>query len=552
MRRYLIKFLPHLGCGFFFSLFINVLQLAYLLYMRLLFDKVMISRSMETLLYLTIGVIGAYIVMGVLEVIRSKLLVRVGVEFDQVVAQPIFTRMIDKSVTAGGPTHTQGLKDLNSIRNFLGGAGIFAFYDTPWVPIYLAIIYWFHPWLAMVATGGAVILLLLVLFQEIFTGRLRSARVSSTIQTDQFLASATRNVESVNAMGMLPALSRLWKAHNREDVYHEDRLAARTGFFQSAAKMIMMATSAVVMAIGAYLVIIHEITIGTMVASSMIMGRALSPILMLGNAWKSLVESRLAYRRLEAVMAEATPKGVARLEGRPARFQVENVTHFIGDQPVLQNIDFSLAPGEILAIVGPSGAGKSTLARIVLGLWPPDEGCVRLEGQDIRELDPDALGRRIGYIPQDVELFSATVAENIARLADADDSDQVEAAMSAGAHQMILGLPAGYDTRVGRGGVMLSGGQKQRIALARALHGDPRLMVMDEPDSHLDQPGREALKAVLARLKEEDVTTILITHNQDLAKAADRILTLDRGRILDETPGGAPSTVQMISRGLSE
>jgi ABC-type protease/lipase transport system fused ATPase/permease subunit len=251
-------------------------------------------------------------------------------------------------------------------------------------------------------------------------------------------------------------------------------------------------------------------------------------------------------------MVEATPKGAARLEGRPARFQVENVTHFIGDQPVLQNIDFSLAPGEILAIMGPSGAGKSTLARIVLGLWPPDEGCVRLEGQDIRELDPDALGRRIGYIPQDVELFSATVAENIARLADADDSDQVEAAMSAGAHQMILGLPAGYDTRVGRGGVMLSGGQKQRIALARALHGDPWLMVMDEPDSHLDQPGREALKAVLARLKEEDVTTILITHNQDLAKAADRILTLDRGRILDETPGGAPSTVQMISRGLSE
>ena len=175
MRRYLIKFLPHIGCGFFFSLFINLLQLSYLLYMRLLFDKVMVSRSMETLLYLTVGVIGAYIVMGVLEVIRSKLLVRVGVEFDQMVAQPIFTRMIDKSVTAGGPTHTQGLKDLNSVRNFLGGAGIFAFYDTPWVPVYLAIIYWFHPWLAMVATGGAVILLLLVLFQEIFTGRLRSA-----------------------------------------------------------------------------------------------------------------------------------------------------------------------------------------------------------------------------------------------------------------------------------------------------------------------------------------------------------------------------------------
>lgn len=548
MRRYLIKFLPHIGCGFFFSLFINLLQLSYLLYMRLLFDKVMVSRSMETLLYLTAGVVGAYIVMGVLEVIRSKLLVRVGVEFDQVVAQPIFTRMIDKSVAAAGPTHTQGLKDLNSVRNFLGGAGIFAFFDTPWVPVYLAIIYWFHPWLAGVATGGAVILLLLVLFQEIFTGRLRSAWVRSTIVTEQFLASATRNVESVNAMGMLPAMSRLWKGHNRDNVYHEDQLAARTGFFQSTAKMIMMATSAVVMAIGAYLVIIHEITIGTMVASSMIMGRALSPILMLGNAWKSLVESRLAYQRLEEVMAETTPKGSLQLEARPTRFQVEKVTHFIGGQPVLQDIDFALAPGEILAIVGPSGAGKSTLARIVLGLWPPDQGCVRLEGRDIRELDPDALGRKIGYIPQDVELFSGTVAENIARLADADDSDQVDAATTAGAHQMILGLPAGYDTRVGRGGVMLSGGQKQRIALARALYGDPWIMVLDEPDSHLDQPGREALKGVLARLQEEDVSTILITHNQDLAKAADRILVLDQGRVLQEqTADSASSNLKLIS-----
>jgi PrtD family type I secretion system ABC transporter len=550
MRPYLFKFLPHIGCGFFFSLFINLLQLSYLLYMRLLFDKVMISRSMETLLYLTLGVVGAYIIMGVLEIFRSKLLVRVGVEFDQVVGQPIFARMIDKSVAAGGPTHTQGLKDLNSIRNFMGGAGIFAFFDTPWVPVYLIIIYWFHPLLAGIATGGAVILLLLVLFQEIFTGRLRVSWVQSTIVTDQFLSSATRNVESVNAMGMLPAFSRLWKGHNRSDVRHEDQLAARTGFFQSAAKMIMMATSAVVMAVGAYLVIIHEITIGTMVASSMIMGRALSPILMLGNAWKSLVESRSAYQRLEELMADAWQKGSLRLEDRPTRFEVEHVSHAIGGQPVLHDIHFSLKPGEILSIVGPSGAGKSTLARILLGLWQPDEGCVRLEGRDIRELDPDALGCKIGYIPQEVELFSGTVAENIARLVDDENDGQVEAAMTAGAHEMILSLPIGYDTPVGRTGIQLSGGQKQRIALARALHGDPWLMVMDEPDSHLDQPGRDALKTVLGRLREKSVSTIFITHNQDLAKAADRILVLDHGRIVREDAGGGdPSSVKMITKG---
>lgn len=542
MRKYLIKFLPHLGCGFFFSLFINVLQLSYLLYMRLLFDKVMVSRSTETLFYLSAGVIGAYLVMGLLEVIRSKLLVRVGVEFDQVVAQPVFNRMMDNSVVAGAPMHTQGLKDLNSIRGFLGGAGIFALFDTPWVPIYLAIIFLFHPLLGKVATAGAVMLLMLVLCQEIFTGRMRSAWVESSIETDRFLSSAMRNVQAVGAMGMLPALSRRWKAHNSGDVYYEDRLAARTGFFQSSAKMIMMATSAVVMAVGAFLVIRHEATIGTMVAASMIMSRALAPILMLGNAWKSLTESHLAYQRLAELMGAATEKGSLPLEKRPDRYRVEKVSHSINGQPVLQDIDFSLQPGETLAIVGPSGAGKSTLAKILLGLWRPEAGFVRLGKVDIHKLDPNLLGRKIGYIPQDVELFSGTVAENIARLDEAEAQLQVDAAMAAGAHQMILGLPAGYDTSIGRGGIMLSGGQKQRIALARALYGDPWVMVLDEPDSHLDQPGREALKNVLAGLKEKAVATILITHNQDLARVADRVLVLDRGRIVpEETAGTAPS-----------
>ena len=548
MRKYLIKFLPHLGCGFFFSLFINVLQLSYLLYMRLLFDKVMISRSRETLFFLTAGVVGAYLVMGLLEVIRSKLLVRVGVEFDRVAAQPVFTQMMNNSVAAGGPMHTQGLKDLNSIRNFFSGAGIFAFFDTPWVPIYLAIVYLFHPLLGQVAAAGAVVLLLLVLCQEIFTGRMRAAWVQSSIATDRFLSSAMRNAQSVNAMGMLPALSRRWKSHNSGDVYFEDRLAARTGFFQSSAKMIMMATSAVVMAVGAYLVIRHEITIGTMVAASMIMSRALSPTLMLGNAWKSLAESRLAYRRLSELMRTVSQKGPLPLERHPDRFRVEKVSHSINRQPVLEDIDFDLRPGEILAIVGPSGAGKSTLAKILLGLWRPDAGCVRLGDRDLREIDPDLLGKKIGYIPQEVELFSGTVAENIARLGNADARAQVDAAIAAGAHQMILGLPAGYDTPIGQGGVMLSGGQKQRIALARALYGDPWIMVLDEPDSHLDQPGRDALKNVLAQLKEKGASTIFITHNQDLARVADRVLVLHQGRVLQEqTADSASSNLKMIS-----
>ncbi len=550
MRKYLIKFLPHISCAFFFSLFINILQLSYLLYMRLLYDKVMVSRSMESLTFLTIGVIGAYLIMAIFEVIRSKLLVRVGVQFDRVVGQPLFARMVDKSVAAAGPMHTQGMKDLNTIRNFFGGAGIFAFFDTPWVPIYLAIMYLFHPWLGRVATGGAIVLVLLVLGQEIFTGHMRAAWVQSSIATDQFLASTMRNVQSINAMGMLPALSRYWKAYNRADVYHEGQLTARTGFFQNSAKATMMATSAVQMAVGAYLVILHNITIGTMVAASMIMGRALSPILMLGNAWKSLVESRLAYQRLADLMAGEKEKGRLFLENKPDRFHVEGLSYTINGQPVLQEIDFTLHAGERLAIVGPSGAGKSTLARMILGLWRPDEGRVAFEDQDIHALDRNLLGPRIGYIPQEVELFTGTVAENIARLGEADPEAQVAAATVAGAHQMILSLPAGYDTPIGRGGIMLSGGQKQRIALARAVYGDPWLIVMDEPDSHLDQPGREALKNTLIQLKEKGVSTILITHNQEIAKAADRILFLEQGRITREEPGAiASAPVKMITEG---
>jgi ABC-type protease/lipase transport system fused ATPase/permease subunit len=295
-------------------------------------------------------------------------------------------------------------------------------------------------------------------------------------------------------------------------------------------------------------VIRHEITIGTMVAASMIMGRALQPTLMLGNAWKSLAESRLAYQRLTDLMSVLPEKGTCILQDRPAFYRVEKVSHSINRQPVLEDVDFDLRPGEILAVVGRSGAGKSTLARILLGLWRPDEGCVRLGEHDIRELDPDVLGGKIGYIPQDVELFSGTVAENIARLGHADAQAQVDAAMAAGAHQMILGLPAGYDTRIGQGGVLLSGGQKQRIALARALYGDPWILVMDEPDSHLDQPGREALKKVLAQLKEKGTSSIFITHNQDLARVADRVLVLDQGRIVrEETAGSAsPSNLKQV------
>ncbi len=531
--------MPHIGIGFFFSIFINLLQIAYLLYTRQLYDKVMISRSMETLLYLTVGVVVSYLVMGVLELIRSRLLVRVGVRFDQVVAEKVFTRMLEASVATGAATHTQGLKDLNSIRKFFGGTGIFACFDTPWVPIFLWLVYVFHPWLGALATAGALLLLLMVVAQEVFTAKIHKSHAGASQEADRFMDSAMRNVQSVHAMGMLPAMCRQWKRRNIYKVYYENQLNARAAFFQNMAKLIQSSTSVLVMSVGAYLVIVDETTIGAMIAASMMMGRALAPVLMLGNAWKSLVESRIAYQRLNELLDyQANPREPTPVDGAGG-FEVENVSHGINGAPVLKDIGFVLNGGEFLAVVGPSGAGKSTLARILLGLWPPESGTVRFGDRDIRDLDPVELGRKIGYMPQEVELFSATVAENIARLGEADSEALVEAAMRANAHQMILDLPQGYDTPIGMGGISLSGGQKQRIALARALYGLPRLVVLDEPDSHLDQPGREALKSVLLQLKEEGVSLIVITHNQDLARVADRTLNLEGGRILRDDAAGA-------------
>jgi PrtD family type I secretion system ABC transporter len=537
MRKYMLKIVPHLGCGFFFSLFINVLVLSYILYLRLLFDKVMTGRSLETLFYLTLTVIGAYIVSGMLEAVRSKLLVRIGVNYDNTVAGRIFDHMINDAIMPGSSKHTQGLKDVNTIRNFLGGTGIFALFDTPWVPVYLAVIFLFHPLLGWLACAGGVLLLFLVVAQELATSRMQGKYAQSSLQTDQFLRFVMRNAQAVHAMGMLPALVGHWRDFNRQDVTYEDTMAGRTAGFQNMAKVVMSSTVLAVMAVGAYLVIKHEATIGTMVAASMFMGRALAPLMMLGNAWKSWQESRLAYRRLDALMNEdesgvheTSSTIVPAYDEPPPIYRVENISHAIDSTPVLENVSFSLAPGEILAVIGPSGAGKSTLGRIILGLWEPDEGRVLLGDMPINRFDRTMLGRKIGYVPQEIDLFSGTVAENIARMGGVNSEAVVAAAKESGVHEMILELPQGYDTRIGPGGVTLSGGQQQGIALARAMYGEPWLMVLDEPDSHLDNSSRDMFHKMLKALKEKGTLQVVISHKRELAKLADRVLMLDGGR----------------------
>jgi PrtD family type I secretion system ABC transporter len=540
MRKYMMRLVPELGCGFFFSLFINLLALGYILYLRLLFDKVMTSRSLETLFFLTAAVIGAYIISGILETIRSKLLVRVGVKFDRTVAERLFQRMITGSAEPGASKNTRGLRDLNRIRNFLGGTGIFALFDTPWVPVYLAVIFLFHPVLGYVACAGALLLMLLVVAQEFTTSRLQERHSRSSLDTDQFQSFAMRNAQAVYAMGMLPALAGRWRGFNRQDVAFEDAMAGRTGMFQSLAKVIMMGTVIIIMAVGAYLVILHEATLGTMVAASMFMGRGLAPIMMLGNAWKSWLEARSSYKNLDRLMAEhediradQSTEAEAKLTELPSTFRVEDVSYSFGGLPVLSNISFTVQPGEILAIIGPSGAGKSTLAKIMLGLWKPAEGSVFLGDIPLPSVDRALLGQKTGYVPQEIDLFAGTVAENIARMGEVDSEAVVEAANEVGAHGMILQLPRGYDTPIGPGGINLSGGQQQAIALARARYGAPWFMLLDEPDSHLDHQSRTELNTLLLKLKERPIFQIIISHKRELAGLADRVLLLDRGRAVE-------------------
>ena len=418
---------------------------------------------------------------------------------------------------------------------------------APGLELDLAVIFLFHPLLGYLACAGALLLLLLVVAQDVSTSRMQARPAQSSLTTEQFLSSSLGNAQTVYAMGMFPAMSRKWKQLNNRDIFYEDTLAARTGFFQSLAKFFMMGTVVVIMSTGAYLVIIHEATLGTMVAAAMFMSRALSPILMLGNAWRSLVEARHAYNRLDALTAQTEPfleqdtKSPEDL-AQPETCKAERISLSLGNIPVLKDVSLEIRAGEMVAVTGSSGSGKTTLARILLGLWQPDSGRVLLGDKPIDQVDAVSLGRKIGYMPQEVDLFSGTVAENIARLGEVDSPAVVNAAMEAGVHDMILELPQGYDTHVGPGGIPLSQGQKQRIVLARALYSNPWLIVLDEPDSHLDQSGREKLKELLVNLKKKGVFLVVITHNRELFRFADRILHLEQGNVMENGDSGNQGT----------
>ncbi|MBZ9566139.1 type I secretion system permease/ATPase [Modicisalibacter tunisiensis] len=518
----------------FFSMFINLLMLVPPLYMLQVYDRVIASRSEDTLFMLTLVVVFLFAVMGLLELVRSRILIRVGNRLDTLVNERLYSAMFRRSVLTQGQQTAQPLSDLTNLRQFLTGNGLFAFFDAPWVPIYLAVLYLFHPWLGAFATVAGIILLSLAIANEKATKSILADANSDHIKAQNLANSNLRNSEVLHAMGMLPGIMGRWAAKHHEFLAKQSRASDRAGALTNASKVLRMLFQSMILGLGALLVLKGDLTPGMMIAGSILMGRALAPIDQMIGSWKGFVSSRGAYQRLNELLTQIPDENrrmsLPAPEGNVAIETVAAAPPGVR-MATIRGINFTVASGEHIGIIGPSAAGKSTLARVLLGIWPPQVGSVRLDGADITQWNRDELGPHIGYLPQDIELFDGTISENIARFGEVDAEKVVAAARKAGVHEMILQLPNGYDTAIGAASGALSGGQRQRVGLARALYGDPVLVVLDEPNSNLDDSGERALGDAIAQLKAEGVTLFVISHRQSVLKHVDKLLVLKEGQV---------------------
>jgi PrtD family type I secretion system ABC transporter len=532
-----------------FSLCINLLLLTVPLYMLQVFDRVLTSQSQETLVFLTIIAVGAVLALGLLELIRSRILVRASRWLEERLAPVAFERSM-AAAFHGRPYRTEALRDLGQLRSVLGGSAIFSLFDAPWVPIYLLVIFLLHPTLGFVALAGAIVLFALAALNELLTRNpLRTAN-RDAMHGMQRAEATMRNAEAIDAMGMMPGVVASWLSMNDRALEQQVLASDRAGTVLALSKFLRLAVQIAVLGAGAFLVVRHELTPGAMIAGSILTSRALAPVEQAIGTWKQVIGARAAYGRLKAHFAE---RKFLRATGMPlpapsGHLRVEGVTFaYPGTtRTALKAVSCELLPGEALAVVGPSAAGKSTLARLLIGVWPPNAGAVRLDGADVHTWDREDFGRYVGYLPQDVELFAGTVRENIARLGDARPAAIHQAAQMAGVYEMILQLPRGYDTEIGEGGAILSGGQRQRIALARALLGPPRFLVLDEPNSNLDGSGEEALSNAIAAVKAAGGTVVIIAHRPSMLAHVDKILLLRNGQV--EAFGMREEVMKLISR----
>jgi ATP-binding cassette subfamily C protein len=524
-----------------YSGIVNLLMLVGPLYMLQIYDRVLSSRSVPTLVALSIFLVGAYAFQGALDMIRSRVVVRAAALLDQRLANTAHGAVIRLAIASRHPGGgSQPVRDLDQIRTFLMSAGPIAILDMPWVPVFLSICFLIHPWLGLAATAGAIALVTMTLLTERASRAPARAAAQDAGSRSIMMEAQRRSSETIMAMGMAGALAQRWTALNSRYIAAVGRLSDVAGSFGSVSKVLRLLLQSVILGLGAYLVIRQEMTAGAMIAASIMMGRALAPIETAIANWRGFVAARQSIARLSEALTRAAPKRAATALPKPARIlDVEQVTVIPpgGMAPIVANVRFRLRSGEAVGIIGPSGAGKTSLVRTLVGIWRPAKGNVRLDGAALDQWDPELLGQHVGFVSQTVELFDGTISENIARMGIAPHAEAVlRAARAAGAHEMILRLPSGYDTPIGEGGEALSAGQRQRIALARALYGDPFLIVLDEPNSNLDGEGEAALLQAIARVKARGAIVILIAHRPTVLSVCDHMLVLANGAQLEFGP----------------
>jgi PrtD family type I secretion system ABC transporter len=536
MRLFLRKFLPFFVAAGVFSFVMNMLLLTPSLYMLQVYDRVLGSRSEETLWFITLLLLVALLVMGAMELVRSRLLVRANNAIDAQLAPYLLKKMAEGATSPEGNQYSHGLKDLNAIKTFLTGSGIMALFDAPWMPIAMLILWYMHFYLFLTALVGAVLMVALTILNEKLTRKTLEEANGAGRVAGRHVEIALRNAEVVNAMGMLKGVARRWASLNDLVLALQSKASNRAGVVSGITKFIRQAIQSLGLGVGAYIVLKEpaSFTPGMMIAGTIVLGKALGPIEHLIGSWKGFLEARIAYGRLDAFMKDQHLE-IEPMELPPPSGQIslEKVTFGIRatNKVIIKDISFALAAGESLGIIGPSAAGKSTLARLLVGVWKPLQGTIRLDGADMASWSSERLGNYIGYLPQDIELFAGSIADNIARLEEPDSDKVIRAAQLAGLHEMILRMPKGYDTSIGESGAVLSGGQRQRIGLARALYGDPKLIVLDEPNASLDNDGEQALLMAMAHMKRMGTTVVVITHKVSLLSNVDKLLVMQEGAL---------------------
>ncbi len=521
--------------GFFYTLglscLINILMLTIPIYMLQVFDRVIPSQSFDTLVYLTMIAVFAVIVLGMLDVARTLIMTRIGTWIDNQLSPIALARSIDHTLL-GGNYGAQSLADITNIRQFLSSSSIYAFFDAPWIFIYLTVIFMLYIPLGLIATLGGVILFLLTLLNErVSRVPLHKANILH-MQNQTSIQNHLKNAESIQAMGMISALTKHWFTKNDDVLMLQTEASDRSGMVLSVSKVVRMTLQILILGAGAYYVVSGEISSGAMLASSIILSRALAPIEQSIGVWKQAVTSKQAYHRLQQYFrAPEVPRSDLQLPKPKGLVTVENLLYVpVGsNKAILNHINFTLKPGESLAIIGRSGSGKSTLARLLIGVWVPSSGSVRLDGADIYEYSRDEIGHHIGYLPQGMTLFPGSVKENIARMGDIDDNKVIAAAKFVNAHDMILHFEHGYEAATDT--YSLSGGQRQWVGLARAFYGLPRFVILDEPESNLDQQGLLALEVTLKRAKAAGITLVMVTQRPSCAAFCEHIMTVEHGQI---------------------